>query len=691
MSKTLFFVFLLAQLSQQHGPTGQDQGPDDGPPRTKSARLEKFRRCKSFDWDHFRNHCSSGDIAASEVQDPSHPLSWDSDHKSVQKTWSGGSSSSSGGGGGNNNATYTTSSAATFPTVSTGDSVGNPRSGGDCIDERRKVEHVDLSSSSLSSSSRTNVNKPSSSTAKGSLIKNLGESAESQGLHAHCQHSTTSVVTSISSTSSSNSSISSAARYIHDSSTTANVIRAATTTFSPPASPRRFGLRAAMPNIFSFGKDKIMSVTGSHGNSGKLTGAQTRKKDPPTHLNLFGALTTSSTSVAVATAPTQYSPPDENTVFEKTVCKRCALLMPQLATGQDENKPELMQQQTQTDFSLLEETIPEQDAMGSYSTTTAIATATITTTSVKSADMISVADSTTDSPVNNQSSTKPVAYVTTTIPTTATLSAAVATTTTIPVSGTSTMSSSSMYICQKHQEKLLQQPHGPTPILSTMPTMPEKKYVPSPLAQENRKSTPSAQPSSGSVTYRASEQCTSGPNSPGPSGTAVSSSSSSPQHYYHQHQHHHLHHVHQQYQAKKHSLAYSLPIPQVALQYANIPSGDTPTPNSSMSIRPATSAKDSLAATVTSAAAAAVAEGRGKSSTLPTIDSKHIVAIRSAEKRRRFFAKKQTNSAPDTFDSHTFLNATQGVLHTTSEFVSYLHNHIYKIHTHASLVLTFSC
>jgi len=59
--------------------------------------------------------------------------------------------------------------------------------------------------------------------------------------------------------------------------------------------------------------------------------------------------------------------------------------------------------------------------------------------------------------------------------------------------------------------------------------------------------------------------------------------------------------------------------------------------------------------------------GRNKSSTLPNIDSKNIVAIRTAEKRRRFFAKKQTNSAPDTYEAATLFNATQGVINTTSE------------------------
>lgn len=61
--------------------------------------------------------------------------------------------------------------------------------------------------------------------------------------------------------------------------------------------------------------------------------------------------------------------------------------------------------------------------------------------------------------------------------------------------------------------------------------------------------------------------------------------------------------------------------------------------------------------------------GRGKSSTLPTIDSGHIAAIRNAEKRRRFFARKQTNSAPDSFEASSFFNVTtHGVIDTTRTF-----------------------
>lgn len=62
-----------------------------------------------------------------------------------------------------------------------------------------------------------------------------------------------------------------------------------------------------------------------------------------------------------------------------------------------------------------------------------------------------------------------------------------------------------------------------------------------------------------------------------------------------------------------------------------------------------------------------IEHGREKSSTLPTIDTKHISAIRNAEKRRRFFARKQTNSAPDSFEASTFLHATHGVINTTSK------------------------
>ncbi|CAL8071827.1 unnamed protein product [Orchesella dallaii] len=532
----------ISQLSQPSGGALEERSRDHGPPMTKSSRLENFRRCKSFDWDHFREFTQN--------------VAWENDHKSSKSCSTTA----------NHSATCSTSSGTREPIVSR---------------EERSTKLVNKSSKSC-------------------LIKNT-ESTEA--LLSHIQSGT--IISSASSSPSSS--------HIYQDFSS-----------SPPVSPRKFGLRA-MPNIFSFNKDK-MSSSGSAKDTGVSGGASKsmRKLDPPTHLDLFG---TPSSSQKVTT------------VFETTVCKKCALLLPQSASEQCE-KPDLMQQHTQTDFPFASDISPNiSPSMSIFNTGSTLEL--------------------------SRGALPPTAVCMSTSRTTKCTNAKPSTCS-APVSA-STASKNAMYICQKHQERLMQtqqmqqqqqQQQRQSHSVAEHMIPPEKKYVPSPLAVEKCKST-STPPVSSGLDH--------GPDSPGPAisgGAQQSQSLQQHQHQYHQH--------------NKHSLAYSLPIPQVALQYANIPQGD-PTPCHSGYANtqhqhhhhhqhPQRSANYDSAPNSRSCSTAAdtlAAEGRGKSSTLPTIDSKHIVAIRSAEKRRRFFAKKQTNSAPDTFDSHTFLTATQGVLHTT--------------------------
>ena len=120
------------------------------------------------------------------------------------------------------------------------------------------------------------------------------------------------------------------------------------------------------------------------------------------------------------------------------------------------------------------------------------------------------------------------------------------------------------------------------------------------------------------------------------------------------------------------TLAFTLPIPQLSL---TTQSGSRPTACTSTTGSCSTKGSHYISASVdhgiinSGKGAHAVIEGRGKSSRLPTIDSKHITAIRNAEKRRRFFARKQTNSAPDSFEASSFFNVTtHGVINTTREY-----------------------
>lgn len=78
---------------------------------------------------------------------------------------------------------------------------------------------------------------------------------------------------------------------------------------------------------------------------------------------------------------------------------------------------------------------------------------------------------------------------------------------------------------------------------------------------------------------------------------------------------------------------------------------------------------------------------QAKSSTLPALDSRHLFALRNAEKRRRFFAKKQNNSAPDRFSSWGLEGGfTQNVLTTTSRWLVAL-----MVHDRLRLILFSLC